>query len=168
MTISAPVSRWIRIRARQKKASMKEVDRYGRPWMMTSSPRSRPAKLQSAVMNGGYRRQQRWVNHYQNRLIYERAMLDESGGVVTRTQDCDRAGRFSAGAALASHHCEQKQRGSKFSHNAKLQFSRVQRHDESDARSHHGLQSTIGRRAAVARQAAKRPPVDSPGEGSGK
>ncbi len=27
-------------------------------------------------------RQQRWVNHYQNRLIYERAMLDESGGVV--------------------------------------------------------------------------------------
>ena len=23
-------------------------------------------------------RQQRWVNHYQNRLIYERAMLDES------------------------------------------------------------------------------------------
>lgn len=28
-------------------------------------------------------RQQRWVNHYQNRLIYERAMLDESGGVVT-------------------------------------------------------------------------------------
>ncbi len=30
--------------------------------------------------------QQRWVNHYQNRLIYERAMLDESGGVVTRTR----------------------------------------------------------------------------------
>ncbi|ECN9721545.1 hypothetical protein ZW90_25650 [Salmonella enterica subsp. enterica serovar Typhimurium] len=54
MTISAPVSRWIRIRARQKKASMKEVDRYGRPWMMTSSPRSRPAKLRSAVMNGRF------------------------------------------------------------------------------------------------------------------
>lgn len=47
-------SRWIRIRARQKKASMKEVDRYGRPWMMTSSPRSRPAKLRSAVMNGRF------------------------------------------------------------------------------------------------------------------
>ncbi|HDD9893300.1 TPA: DUF3560 domain-containing protein [Escherichia coli] len=28
-------------------------------------------------------RQQRWVNHYQNRLIYERAMLDESGGAVS-------------------------------------------------------------------------------------
>lgn len=54
MTISAPVSRWIRIRARQKKASMKEVDRYGRPWMMTSSPRSRPAKLRSAVMSGRF------------------------------------------------------------------------------------------------------------------
>ncbi len=37
-----------------EKASMKEVDRYGRPWMMTSSPRSRPAKLRSAVMNGRF------------------------------------------------------------------------------------------------------------------
>ncbi len=36
-----------------EKASMKEVDRYGRP-MMTSSPRSRPAKLRSAVMNGRF------------------------------------------------------------------------------------------------------------------
>lgn len=47
-------SRWIRIRARQKKASMKGAGRYGRPWMMTSSPRSRPAKLRSAVMNGRF------------------------------------------------------------------------------------------------------------------
>lgn len=84
--------------------------------------------------------QQRWVNHYQNRLIYERAMLDESGGVVTRTQD------FEPGRVADYHPREQKQRGGEFSHNAKLQFSRVQRHDESDARSHHGLQSTIGRR----------------------
>lgn len=84
--------------------------------------------------------QQRWVNHYQNRLIYERAMLDESGGVVTRTQD------FEPGRVADHHPREQKQRGGEFSHNAKLQFSRVQRHDESDARSHHGLQSTIGRR----------------------
>lgn len=37
-----------------EKASMKEVDRYGRPWMMTSSPRSRPAKLRSAVINGRF------------------------------------------------------------------------------------------------------------------
>ncbi len=37
-----------------EKASMKEVDRYGLPWMMTSSPRSRPAKLRSAVMNGRF------------------------------------------------------------------------------------------------------------------
>ncbi|EAB0768500.1 hypothetical protein D8O32_25580, partial [Escherichia coli] len=42
--------------------------------------------------------QQRWVNHYQNRLIYERAMLDESGGVVTRTQDFEPGGQvFSRG-----------------------------------------------------------------------
>ena len=84
--------------------------------------------------------QQRWVNHYQNRLIYERAMLDESGGVVTRTQD------FEPGRVADHYPREQKQRGGEFSHNAKLQFPRVQRHDESDARSHHGLQSTIGRR----------------------
>lgn len=43
--------------------------------------------------------QQRWVNHYQNRLIYERAMLDESGGVVTRHRILSRADRFSAGAS---------------------------------------------------------------------
>ncbi|EAO5455905.1 DUF3560 domain-containing protein [Salmonella enterica] len=29
------------------------------------------------------RHQQRWLNHYQNRLAYERAMLDESGGAVS-------------------------------------------------------------------------------------
>lgn len=91
--------------------------------------------------------QQRWVNHYQNRLIYERAMLDESGGVVTRTQDFEPGGQVFQPGRVADHHTrEQKQRGGEFSHNAELQFSRVQRHDESDARSHHGLQSTIGRR----------------------
>ncbi|STL57948.1 Domain of uncharacterised function (DUF3560) [Escherichia coli] len=91
--------------------------------------------------------QQRWVNHYQNRLIYERAMLDESGGVVTRTQDFEPGGQVFQPGRVADHHPrEQKQRGGEFSHNAKLQFPRVQRHDESDARSHHGLQSTIGRR----------------------
>ena len=91
--------------------------------------------------------QQRWVNHYQNRLIYERAMLDESGGVVTRTQDFEPGGQvFSRGEWLTIIRVNKKQRGGEFSHNAKLQFSRVQRHDESDARSHHGLQSTIGRR----------------------
>ena len=40
-------------------------------------------------------------NHYQNRLIYERAMLDESGGVVTRTQDFEPGGQvFSRGEWL--------------------------------------------------------------------
>lgn len=90
--------------------------------------------------------QQRWVNHYQNRLIYERAMLDESGGVVTRTQDFEPGGQVFSRRVADHHPREQKQRGGEFSHNAELQFSRVQRHDESDARSHHGLQSTIGRR----------------------
>ncbi|HCJ6323635.1 TPA: DUF3560 domain-containing protein [Citrobacter farmeri] len=39
------------------------------------------------------RHQQRWVNHYRNRLAYERAMLDESGGVVTRTQEFELGGQ---------------------------------------------------------------------------
>ncbi len=93
-------------------------------------------------------RQQRWVNHYQNRLIYERVMLDESGGVRGYPDTGFWAGRtgFQPGRVAAHHPREQKQRGGEFSHNAELQFPRVQRHDESDARSHHGLQSTIGRR----------------------
>ncbi|MCF6707484.1 DUF3560 domain-containing protein [Raoultella ornithinolytica] len=39
------------------------------------------------------RHQQRWVHHYRNRLSYERAMLDESGGVVTRTQEFEPGGQ---------------------------------------------------------------------------
>ncbi|CAI9395576.1 DUF3560 domain-containing protein (plasmid) [Citrobacter telavivensis] len=39
------------------------------------------------------RHQQRWANHYLNRLAYERAMLDESGGVVTRTQEFELGGQ---------------------------------------------------------------------------
>lgn len=37
--------------------------------------------------------QQRWVTHYRNRLAYERAMLDESGGVVTRTREFELGGQ---------------------------------------------------------------------------
>lgn len=36
---------------------------------------------------------QRWVSHYQNRLAYERAMLNESGGVVTRTEEFQPGGQ---------------------------------------------------------------------------
>jgi hypothetical protein len=39
------------------------------------------------------RHRQRWVHHYRNRLSYERAMLDESGGVVTRTQEFEPGGQ---------------------------------------------------------------------------
>lgn len=39
------------------------------------------------------RHQQRWVTHYRNRLAYERAMLDESGGVVSRTQEFEQGGQ---------------------------------------------------------------------------
>ncbi len=37
-------------------------------------------------------------------------------------------------------------------------FLQVQRHDESDARSHHGLQSTIGRRGCRRQSGRRRPP----------
>ncbi|MEW7311150.1 DUF3560 domain-containing protein [Buttiauxella gaviniae] len=39
------------------------------------------------------RHQQRWAAHYRNRLSYERAMLEENGGVFTRTQDFRPGGR---------------------------------------------------------------------------
>lgn len=38
-------------------------------------------------------RQERWVNHYQNRIAYERAMLDESGGLVTDRAEMQPGGR---------------------------------------------------------------------------
>ncbi len=37
--------------------------------------------------------QQRWVTHYRNRLAYERAMLDESGGVVSRIREFEPGGQ---------------------------------------------------------------------------
>jgi len=36
---------------------------------------------------GVIRRYQRWATHYRNRLSYERTMLAENGGVMTRTQE---------------------------------------------------------------------------------
>lgn len=39
------------------------------------------------------RHQQRWVTHYRNRLAYERAMLDESGGVVSRIREFEPGGQ---------------------------------------------------------------------------
>ncbi|WP_407248641.1 hypothetical protein [Klebsiella pneumoniae] len=83
--------------------------------MMTSSPREQAREIAIRCHERQIQHQQRWVNHYQNRLIYERAMLDESGGVVTRTQDLSRADRFSAGRVADYHPREQKQQGGEFS-----------------------------------------------------
>ena len=38
-------------------------------------------------------RYQRWIDHYSNRLAYERAMLDESGGLVAEQQEIAVGGR---------------------------------------------------------------------------
>ncbi len=93
-------------------------------------------------------------------------MLDESGGVVTRTQDFEPGGQvFQPGRVADYHPREQKQRGGEFSHNAKLQFSRVQRHDESDARSHRRTTAPSAEEAAVASQAAKSAGSQLSGEG---
>lgn len=47
------------------------------------------------------RHQNRWATHYKNRLSYERGMLDESGGVVTRTDEFKPGGQvFSRGEWL--------------------------------------------------------------------
>jgi protein-L-isoaspartate O-methyltransferase len=40
---------------------------------------------------------ERWVEHYQNRITYERAMLDESGGLVAEQHDIQVGGRVLIG-----------------------------------------------------------------------
>lgn len=111
--------------------------------------------------------QQRWVNHYQNRLIYERAMLDESGGVVTRTQDFEPGGQvFSRGEWLTIIRVN-KSNGAVssvttpnysflgYSGTMKVTPDRITDYKAPSAEE-----------AAVASQAAKRPPVvNYPGEG---
>ncbi|EHA4957349.1 DUF3560 domain-containing protein [Escherichia coli] len=112
-------------------------------------------------------RQQRWVNHYQNRLIYERAMLDESGGVVTRTQDFEPGGQvFSRGEWLTIIRVN-KSNGAVssvttpnysflgYSGTMKVTPDRITDYKAPSAEE-----------AAVASQAAKRPPVvNYPGDG---
>lgn len=84
-----------------EKASMKEVDRYGRPLDDDIITTEQAREIAIRCHERQIQHQQRWVNHYQNRLIYERAMLDESGGVVTRTQDFEPGGQvFSRGEWL--------------------------------------------------------------------
>lgn len=111
--------------------------------------------------------QQRWVNHYQNRLIYERAMLDESGGVVTRTQDFEPGGQvFSRGEWLTIIRVN-KSNGAVssvttpnysflgYSGTMKVTPDRITDYKAPSAEE-----------AAVASQAAKRPPVvNYPGDG---
>ncbi|EOO8866206.1 hydrolase, partial [Escherichia coli] len=111
--------------------------------------------------------QQRWVNHYQNRLNYERAMLDESGGVVTRTQDFEPGGQvFSRGEWLTIIRVN-KSNGAVssvttpnysflgYSGTMKVTPDRITDYKAPSAEE-----------AAVASQAAKRPPVvNYPGEG---
>jgi hypothetical protein len=53
--------------------------------------------LRSAGQERTISHQQRWVNHYQNRLAYERAMLNENGGVVTRTEEFEPGGQVLSG-----------------------------------------------------------------------
>lgn len=106
-------------------------------------------------------------NHYQNRLIYERAMLDESGGVVTRTQDFEPGGQvFSRGEWLTIIRVN-KSNGAVssvttpnysflgYSGTMKVTPDRITDYKAPSAEE-----------AAVASQAAKRPPVvNYPGDG---
>ncbi len=85
--------------------------------------------------------QQRWVNHYQNRLAYERAMLNENGGVVTRTQEFEPGGQVLSRGEWLTILRVNRVRGGDFSRNARLSLSGLQRHDETHARPYHGLQS---------------------------
>ncbi|MDF6190723.1 DUF3560 domain-containing protein, partial [Escherichia coli] len=111
--------------------------------------------------------QQRWVNHYQNRLIYERAMLDESGGVVTRTQDFEPGGQICSRGEWLTIIRVNKSNGAVssvttpnysflgYSGTMKVTPDRITDYKAPSAEE-----------AVVARQAAKRPPVvNYPGEG---
>ena len=94
--------------------------------------------------------QQRWVNHYQNRLIYERAMLDESGGVVTRTQDFEPKSNGAVSSVTTPNYSFLGYSGT-----MKVTPDRITDYKAPSAEE-----------AAVASQAAKRPPVvNYPGEG---
>lgn len=113
------------------------------------------------------RHQQRWLNHYQNRLAYERAMLDESGGVVTRTRDFEPGGQVQSrgewltiirinksGGAVSSvvtpHYSFMRSNGT-----MTLTPDRITDYKAPSAEE-----------ARAAKQAAKRPPiVNWPGEG---
>lgn len=106
-------------------------------------------------------------NRQVNRLIYERAMLDESGGVVTRTQDFEPGGQvFSRGEWLTIIRVN-KSNGAVssvttpnysflgYSGTMKVTPDRITDYKAPSAEE-----------AAVASQAAKRPPVvNYPGEG---
>ncbi|EBJ5114162.1 DUF3560 domain-containing protein [Salmonella enterica] len=113
------------------------------------------------------RHQQRWLNHYQNRLAYERAMLDESGGVVTRTRDFEPGGHVHSRGEWLTIIRVNKSNGAVssvttpnysflgYSGTMKVTPDRITDYKAPSAEE-----------AAVASQAAKRPPVvNYPGEG---
>ena len=113
------------------------------------------------------RHQQRWVNHYQNRLAYERAMLNESGGVVTRTQEFEAGGQvLSRGEWLTILRVNRSQgevssvetpcyRFLGYSGTMKLTPDRIT-----------DYKAPTAEEASNAKKAAKRPPiVNYPGEG---
>lgn len=113
------------------------------------------------------RHQQRWVNHYRNRLSYERAMLDESGGVVTRTQEFEPGGQvLSRGEWLTILRVNRSQgevssvetpcyRFLGYSGTMKLTPDRIT-----------DYKAPTAEEASDAKKAAKRPPiVNYPGEG---
>ncbi|EKQ8001210.1 DUF3560 domain-containing protein [Raoultella ornithinolytica] len=113
------------------------------------------------------RHQQRWVNHYRNRLSYERAMLNESGGVVTRTQEFEPGGQvLSRGEWLTILRVNRSQgevssvetpcyRFLGYSGTMKLTPDRIT-----------DYKAPTAEEASDAKKAAKRPPiVNYPGEG---
>lgn len=113
------------------------------------------------------RHHQRWVNHYRNRLAYERAMLDENGSILTRTQEFEPGGQvFSRGEWLTILRIN-KSNGEVssletpcysfpgYSGTMRLTPDRIT-----------DYKAPTAEEASAAKQAAKRPPiVNYPGEG---
>ncbi len=143
-----------------EKASMKGAGRYGRPPDDDIITTEQAREIAIRYHERQIQHQQRWVNHYQNRLIYERAMLDESGGVVTRTQDFEPGGQGFQPGRVADHHPREQSNGAVssvttpnysflgYSGTMKVTPDRITDYKAPSAEE-----------AAIASQAAKRPPV---------
>jgi len=75
--------------------TLPDGERYWSAWGALDDGKITPAQLQAQRLTGLPKlieRQERWVQHYENRLAYERAMLQEQGGTVADRNKPEKGG----------------------------------------------------------------------------